>query len=361
MENLKIEFSETNKGKEQVVINRKYKFNLRLHNHSEKEFDVSISLVKHKIKDDIRKSSILFEIKPKRIFDEISEEIAEIFIKYNENIFADGTFYIAPIFSYQVLITRAYVPELNSFYNTSFSILNNKKQTTYETLFEEINKNLKKYSNNIIITPKHFHCDFEKVISNAIKKTFPNINIRYCVWHYKRSLEINKNKLSISNFPFINPNYIFDIHNKIKRECQENNYNQFLDFLEYFNDNYLQGYDIKYWNYYNGIEHITNNVSELYNKYLKLLFQNKPTFYKLIHKLKKESLSFNDYQRRNEGIWSKKRKIFRRTDQINILIGMYKEAESNLINNECNRNEIIELWFECLNILNSNFINLISI
>ncbi|ORX73417.1 hypothetical protein BCR32DRAFT_285678 [Anaeromyces robustus] len=60
-------------------------------------------------------------------------------------------------------------------------------------------------------------------------------------------------------------------------------------------------------------------------------------------------------------IWSKKRKIFRRTDQINILIGMYKEAKSNLINNECNRNEIIELWFECLNILNSNFINLISI
>ncbi|ORX76416.1 hypothetical protein BCR32DRAFT_284175 [Anaeromyces robustus] len=193
----------------------------------------------------------------------------------------------------------------------------------------------------------YFHCDFEKAISNAIKKTFPNLNIRY----------------SILNFPFINPDYIFDIYNKIKRECQKNNYNQFLDFLEYFNDTYLQRHDIKYWNYYNGIEHITNNASESFSKYLKLLFQNKPTFYKLIHKLKKEeSLSFNDYQRRNEGILSKKRKIVRRTDQINILIGMYKEAESNLINNnECNRNEIIELWFECLNILNSNFINLISI
>ncbi|ORX76116.1 hypothetical protein BCR32DRAFT_248991 [Anaeromyces robustus] len=185
MENLKIEFSETNKGKEQVVINRKYKFNLRY----------------------IKKDNL-----------------------------------------------------------------------------------------------KYFHCDFEKAISNAIKKIFTNINIRYCE------------------------------------------------------------YDIKYWNYYNGIEHIANNVSESFNKYLKLLFQNKLTFYKLIHKLKKEeSLSFNDYQRRNEGILSKKRKIFRRTDQINILIGMYKEAESNLINNECDRNEIIELWFECLNILNSNFINLISI
>jgi len=58
------------------------------------------------------------------------------------------------------------------------------------------------------------------------------ITIKYCVWHYKRSLEIQKkkkNKLcynevennhkiylfykSIINFPFINPKYIFDIYN----------------------------------------------------------------------------------------------------------------------------------------------------
>ena len=56
----------------------------------------------------------------------------ELFIKYNENIFADGTFYIAPIFSYQEFITRAYVPEINSFYTTSLSILRNKEQVTYD-------------------------------------------------------------------------------------------------------------------------------------------------------------------------------------------------------------------------------------
>ncbi|OUM60499.1 hypothetical protein PIROE2DRAFT_13738 [Piromyces sp. E2] len=65
---------------------------------------------------------------------------AELFIKYNENMFVDGTFYIAPIFFYQVFITRIYVPEINSLYTTSISILNNKEQTTYELLFEELKK-----------------------------------------------------------------------------------------------------------------------------------------------------------------------------------------------------------------------------
>ncbi|KAL6589010.1 hypothetical protein U3516DRAFT_772798 [Neocallimastix sp. 'constans'] len=47
---------------------------------------------------------------------------AELFFK-SKHIFADGTFYITPIFCYQVFITRTYVTELNCFYTTSFSIL----------------------------------------------------------------------------------------------------------------------------------------------------------------------------------------------------------------------------------------------
>jgi predicted secreted acid phosphatase len=34
-------------------------------------------------------------------------------------------------------------------------------------LFKEIKKNANKYSDNIIITPKKFYCDFENGISNA--------------------------------------------------------------------------------------------------------------------------------------------------------------------------------------------------
>ena len=68
---------------------------------------------------------------------------------------------------------------------------------------------------------KILHCDFEKGISNAAIKIFPNITIKYCVWHFIRSLEVQKNRLcynevesnhkiylfykAITNFPVINP------------------------------------------------------------------------------------------------------------------------------------------------------------
>jgi len=222
-ENIKIEISETNRGKEQIIINRKYKFNLSSkrkdnskiykcaeyrtmnrcksfiilndkyeildydssHNQLEKKINAITSFVKHKI----RKISIPFDLKPKRIFDEISQDMgchcceyktvkysvirdlnkhlppdiksfdeitdvseyyktkgdkefkifkndnliifqspfqAELFSKYEE-IFADGTFYITPKISYQIFITRTYVEKLHGFYTTSFSILNNKE------------------------------------------------------------------------------------------------------------------------------------------------------------------------------------------------------------------------------------------
>jgi len=74
----------------------------------------------------------------------------ELFSK-NKHIFADGTLYITPIFSYQAFITRTCVTELNCFYTTSFSILKNKNQITYEILFEEI----KKIHVNIIVLKLH--------------------------------------------------------------------------------------------------------------------------------------------------------------------------------------------------------------
>jgi len=47
--------------------------------------------------------------------------------------------------------------------------------------------------------PINIHCNFEKGMSNTAKKKiffFPNISIKYCIWHYQRSLEKQKqNKL----------------------------------------------------------------------------------------------------------------------------------------------------------------------
>ncbi|KAG4081712.1 hypothetical protein H8356DRAFT_1302204 [Neocallimastix lanati (nom. inval.)] len=474
--NLKIDISETNRGKEQIIIDRKFKYNFSKlkkdntkiyrcteyktlnkcksfiilndnkevlnydssHNHPGNEINASKSLIKHKIKDEIKKSLIPSDIKSKRIFDKISQEIGYICPEYktiksqitryknkqlfpnvktfdevpnvseyyktirgeyfmifknsniiifqspfqaklfmeNKHIFADGTFLIAPTNSYQVFITRTYVTELNCFYTTSMSILKNKEQTTYEILFNEIKKNIIKYNANINFSEKIFHCDFEKGISNAVENIFPNINIKYCFWHYKRLLMTKKNKLcykevkdhnilntyykAISNLCFINIEYIPDIFNKIKNTCMryKSTCSQFLNFLDYFEKTFLNIYNIKYWNYYNNIDHITNNASESYNSYLKNLFVKKPSFYKLIYTIQfEESKSYYDYHMRIKGIWRKKSRISERVDDINILVEYYKNMEAELKNIGCSKNDIIENWFNCLIRLNNEIIN----
>ncbi|KAG4093435.1 hypothetical protein H8356DRAFT_1428721 [Neocallimastix lanati (nom. inval.)] len=369
-DNTEIEISETNRGNEQIIINKKHKFNFSFQRKDKskiyrcteyktlnkcksliilndkkevlkyEKIDVSISVAKHKIKEEIKKNSIPMDIKPKHIFNAVSQEMglicpeystirsqiirninkqfppnikgfddipieseyyktkrnenfmifkntdliifqspfqAYLFLNYHKNIFADGTFYAAPKFSYQLFITRTYVGEFNMLYS----------------------------------------------ISNAAKKVFPNINIKYCVWHYKRSLEKQKNILCY-------------------HEVKNNN-----------------DYNVNNWNYYENIEHLTNNASESYNSYLNNIFPNKPLFYKLIYILKEEeNLSYNDYQRRTKGNWKKKQKIFSATDEIKILIENYKSKEINLFYNGCNRNELIKLWKECLIDLNDININL---
>ena len=103
--------------------------------------------------------------------------------------------------------------------------------------------------------------------------------------------------------------------------------------MEYFNKTYLYKYDIQYWNYYNDINHITNNASESFNNYLKKLFYKKPSFYELIYHLKREeSLSYYNYKRKIERVWKKKKRIIlTKTDEIYDSIKKYKKKESELI------------------------------
>ncbi|KAL6591675.1 hypothetical protein U3516DRAFT_805561 [Neocallimastix sp. 'constans'] len=115
-------FMYRNKCKSFIILNDKkeiLKYDSS-HNYPKKEYDVSLSIMKHKIKNGIEKCSISFE--------------------YNDDIFVDGTFFIAPKFSYQIFITRTYAKELDSFYTTSFAILKNKEQETYKILFKKLKK-----------------------------------------------------------------------------------------------------------------------------------------------------------------------------------------------------------------------------
>ncbi|KAG4096325.1 hypothetical protein H8356DRAFT_1343541 [Neocallimastix lanati (nom. inval.)] len=137
---------------ENLIINKKILKYDSSHNHPKKEYDVSLSIMKHKIKNGIEKSSIPFGIKIKPLYNKISKEMrficpeynsiksqisrnlnkklpsnlttfTEISNKskyyktkreYNDDIFVDGTFFIAPKFSYQIFITRTYAKELDT-------------------------------------------------------------------------------------------------------------------------------------------------------------------------------------------------------------------------------------------------------
>ncbi|KAG4091126.1 hypothetical protein H8356DRAFT_1295278 [Neocallimastix lanati (nom. inval.)] len=292
-DNIEIEISETNRGNEQIIINKKHKFNFSF---QRKDKSKIYRCTEYKTLNKCKSLIILNDKKKVLKYESLHNHLEKKLM--------------SPKFSYQLFITRTYVGEFNMFYTTSISILKNKKQSTYETLFKEIKKNANKFRSNTLITTINFHCDFEQGISNAAKKVFPNINIKYCVWHYKRSLEKQKNILCY-------------------HEVKNNN------------------------------DHLTNNASESYNSYLNNIFPNKPLFYKLIYILKEEEkLSYNDYQRRTKGNWKKKQKIFSATDEIKILIENYKSKEINLFYNGYNRNELIKLRKECLIDLNDININL---
>ncbi|KAG4092615.1 hypothetical protein H8356DRAFT_1429425 [Neocallimastix lanati (nom. inval.)] len=153
-----------------------------LHNHLEKEIDVTIrsQIIRNinkqfppniKSFDDIPIESKYYKTKRNENFmifkntDLIifqSSFQAYLFSNYHKNIFADGTFYATPKFSYQLFITRTYVGEFNM-------------------------------SNTLIITIINFHCDFEQGISNAAKKQkifSATDEIKILIENYK-SKEIN--------------------------------------------------------------------------------------------------------------------------------------------------------------------------
>ncbi|KAG4097989.1 hypothetical protein H8356DRAFT_1393409 [Neocallimastix lanati (nom. inval.)] len=78
-------FMYRNKCKSFIILNNKKKI-LKYdssHNHPKKEYDVSLSIMKHIIKNGIEKSSIPFGIKIKPLYNKISKEMRFICPEYN--------------------------------------------------------------------------------------------------------------------------------------------------------------------------------------------------------------------------------------------------------------------------------------
>ena len=66
-----------------------------------------------------------------------------------------------------------------------------------------------------------------------------------------------------------------------------------------------------------------------------------------------ENVSYDEYNNKDENICNiKKKKTLSKTEKINNLIKSYKDLESELIEKESDRNDIVNLWYKCLNQLN---------
>ncbi|KAL6592895.1 hypothetical protein U3516DRAFT_805105 [Neocallimastix sp. 'constans'] len=112
---------------------------------------------------------------------------------------------------------------------------------------------------------------------------------------------------------------------------------------------------------YNSIKsQISRNLNKNYhpifriNSYLNNLFPTIPSYYELIDKLNKlKHLPYYDYQRKKRGIWKIKKRAINKANEISVLIEHYKNIETKLIDTKYDRNNTINLWFDCLTDLNN--------
>ena len=112
--------------------------------------------------------------------------------------------------------------------------------------------------------PKTIHCDFEQAIIGAIKQVYPNSEIKLCLWHFYRNIEINRNKIygakanqnleylnilkRIQTLCYIDPEYVNESFNLISEDAESDRQDdKFVN--EYIKKTYIDKYNIKDWNY----------------------------------------------------------------------------------------------------------------
>ena len=71
--------------------------------------------------------------------------------------------------------------------------MRDKTTENYECFFRNIDINIRKYLDiNSTYTVNEIHSDFELAIGNGCKKIYPNVKIKFCIWHLLRAVEGKK-------------------------------------------------------------------------------------------------------------------------------------------------------------------------
>lgn len=247
-----------------------------------------------------------------------SDNLSKLKLKFGFKIFCDSTFKTCPKIAYQLFITRVLDPVKNVYYTTSFSIMKNKSKEDYLIIFKKIKEHIEQFleiGENYYIN--EIYIDLEFAIGEACCMVYPNAKIKYCIWHMKRAINKKNNSLckveidhndnnifilyNMCNQLYLcHPDYVKIVFNRIKEKSENENFNKFL---QYFEDQYIKLFNYKRWHYFNDPRNATNNVSESYNSKINNLFLVRPTFFKLIYKLRLEDESIiNEYSKRKAGL-----------------------------------------------------------
>ena len=117
-----------------------------------------------------------------------------------------------------------------------------------------------------LFTPDTSHNAFELALLGAIKQSFPNTEIKLCLGHFFRNIEINRKKIygsldnqtqeslnilkRIKTLCYIEPNYVSEVFDIISEDALnlDENDNKFVNI--YFKKTYMAKFNVKEWNYY---------------------------------------------------------------------------------------------------------------
>ena len=302
---------------------------------------------------------------------------AQLFYEYNDHVFIDGTFYSAPKSAYQIITIRVHNIVEDRFHTVAYGVLVNKNLDSYIEFFESIKsytfENRENKHSNVERLPKTIHCDFELALIGAIKQSFPNTEIKLCLWHFFRNIEIHRKKIfgsldnqseeslnilkRIKTLCYIDPNYLAEVFDIISEDAinSDENDNKFVNI--YFKKTYIDKFNIKDWNYYKTYDHKTNNSCESFHHVLNGKFNNKPTIWKFISVIKTEenNLELEIENIKNGEILLKRKK--RGIKSFKLTMMKYYDAideKIKKINDSMSLNkhtDIVNIWYESLLVL----------
>lgn len=237
-----------------------------------------------------------------------SEEALHLIPKVKE-YFGDGTFASCPTPFKQLYTLHG---NMNSTMETTnikpliFALMSNRKEISYNVLFNLIKSQIPQFA------PQKFHCDYELGPMNAILKSFPDIVVRGCYYHWTRNIWKKAKAYGCSKtmsdrrivamtaiLPLIPADKILEGFHYIKQEC---NSNCTIDkFLKYVENYWLKVHTPNVFSVFGERHRTTNSLEGFHSKINKLINKNTVTVTRLLNVLHNISfLSLKTPAKRNK-------------------------------------------------------------